>query len=191
MKSISKVLRLRISSARGPTAQCFINPVLHKTFTTSPRPSAKNRIHPPIRSESDFSSFLSLSSTARTPLLTLWTASWCSSCRAVSPFLQDLIEHEGLGEREGAVVYAEVELDAPDIVRSGLATQYFINSIPTLLSFRAGEAALESKITSVDKMKDREFVRLWVENEARRGGDRGGEGGIGFSLKGLFGTGDR
>lgn len=82
-------------------------------------------------------------------------------------------------------------MDALDIVSSGMAGQYFVNSIPTLLSFRAGEAALESKITSVGEMKDGEFMRLWIENEARRGGDRGGGGGFGFGLGGMFGVGEK
>ncbi|KAL8709930.1 MAG: hypothetical protein Q9220_005380 [cf. Caloplaca sp. 1 TL-2023] len=137
-----------------------------------------------VRSSEELSSLLLLSSTNRTPLITLWTASWCSSCRTVRPFLQNLIEHEGLGEKEGGVGYAEVEMDSPNI--GSLAGQYFVNSIPTLLSFRAQEAALDSKVTSIDEMKDREFMRMWLEEEARRGGDRGGGGGSGF-LGSLFG----
>ena len=78
-------------------------------------------------------------------------------------------------------------MDSPDI--GALAgNKYFITSIPTLLAFRVGEAALDTKVTSVDEMKDREFMRLWVEEEARRGGERGGGGGVttGF-LGALFG----
>lgn len=82
-------------------------------------------------------------------------------------------------------------MDASDIVSSGLAGQYFVNSIPTLLSFRAGEAALDSKITSVGEMRDGEFMRLWIENEARRGGDRGGGGGFGLGVGSLFGIGEK
>ena len=43
-------------------------------------------------------------------------------------------------------------------------------------------------ITSVDEMKDKEFLRLWIEDEARRGGD-GGAGGGGGLFGGLFGVG--
>lgn len=78
-------------------------------------------------------------------------------------------------------------MDSPDI--GALAgNKYFITSIPTLLAFRSGEPALDTKITSVDEMKDREFMRLWIEDEARRGGERGGGGGVttGF-LGALFG----
>ncbi|KAL8738346.1 MAG: hypothetical protein Q9181_000856 [Wetmoreana brouardii] len=143
-----------------------------------------------VRSSEELSSLLLLSSTNRTPLLTLWTASWCSSCRTIRPLLLSLVEHDSIGEKEGGVGYAEVEIDSPNI--GPLASQYFVNSIPTLLSFRAQEAVLEEKVTSVDEMRDREFMRLWIENEARRGGDRGGGGGMstGF-IGGLFGMGEK
>ncbi|KAL8696812.1 MAG: hypothetical protein Q9201_007465 [Fulgogasparrea decipioides] len=143
-----------------------------------------------VRSSEELSSLLLLSSTNRTPLLTLWTASWCSSCRTIRPLLLSLIENDSVGEEEGGVGYAEVEIDSPNI--GPLASQYFVNSIPTLLSFRAQEAVLEEKITSVDEMRDREFMRLWIENEARRGGERGGGGGMstGF-IGGLFGMGEK
>ena len=78
-------------------------------------------------------------------------------------------------------------MDSPDIGTLA-GNKYFITSIPTLLAFRLGEAALDTKITSVAEMKDREFMRLWIEDEARKGGDRGGGGGVttGF-LGALFG----
>ncbi|KAL8758751.1 MAG: hypothetical protein Q9199_001226, partial [Rusavskia elegans] len=68
-----------------------------------------------VRSESELSSLLQLSTTNKTPLITLWTASWCSSCRTIRPFLADLIERDALGEIHGGVAYAEVEMDSPDI----------------------------------------------------------------------------
>lgn len=39
----------------------------------------------------------------------------------------------------------------------------------------------------MNEMKDREFLRLWIEDEASRGGS-GGRGG-GYGLGGLFGFG--
>ena len=57
--------------------------------------------------------------------------------------------------------------------------------MPSLLSFSRQEAQLKTMITSVDEMKDREFLRLWIEDEARRGGSGGGGGLFG----GLFGVG--
>lgn len=40
-------------------------------------------------------------------------------------------------------------------------------------------------------MKDREFLRLWIENEARRGGAGGAGGGGKGLLGGLFGLGQK
>lgn len=58
---------------------------------------------------------LLLSASNRVPFITLWTASWCPSCRTVSPLLKELIEQDRIGEEEGGVSYAEVEIDSPDI----------------------------------------------------------------------------
>ena len=41
-------------------------------------------------------------------------------------------------------------------------------------------------ITSVDEMKDKEFLRMWIENEARRD-DAEGDGGGDDLFGGLFG----
>lgn len=140
-----------------------------------------------VRSPSELSTLLLLTSSARQPLITLFTASWCASCRSIKPLLTSLIETQSFSR---PVSYAEIELDSPDNV--ALATEYFINSIPTLLSFRAGEAALESKVTDVREMADREFLRLWIESEAGKGGDRGGGGAVGMGVfGGLFGIGDK
>jgi hypothetical protein len=49
------------------------------------------------------------------PLVTLWSASWCRSCAVVKPLVRSLIEEEGIGEEEGGVGYAEVELDSAQI----------------------------------------------------------------------------
>jgi len=46
---------------------------------------------------------------------------------------------------------------------------------------------LKTVITSLEEMKDKEFLRMWIENEARRGG-AGGDGGGSGLFGGLFGT---
>ena len=61
--------------------------------------------------------------------------------------------------------------------------------MPTLLSFSRQEAQLGTKVTSVDEMKDREFLRLWIQDEAQRGGAGGAGGGNGGLFGGLFGVG--
>ena len=55
-----------------------------------------------------------MSASSRVPLITLWTASWCPSCKVVGPLIQELIE-SGVGEEDGSVSFAEVQLDSPTI----------------------------------------------------------------------------
>ncbi|KAL8409367.1 hypothetical protein RB594_007703 [Gaeumannomyces avenae] len=158
------------------------------SFSTSRPNRAKNQIFSPIRSPDAFSTHILLSSSARTPLLTLWTTSWCPSCRAVGPLLRSIVE-SGVGEAEGGVAYAPVEFDSPDMQRANLALDYMITSVPTLLSFDAGEAQLETKVVDGRLLADRAFLEGWVRAEALRHGGRGGGGGFpGMSFfGGLFG----
>lgn len=67
-----------------------------------------------------------------------------------------------------------------------LAMTYMITSIPTLLSFDAGEAQTATKVADGKQLADREFLIEWIRNEARRHGGRGGGGGTGSSFGGLF-----
>lgn len=141
---------------------------------------------PSIRNADSFNTYLSLSTSSRTPLITLWTASWCSTCRVVTPLMRSLIE-SGVGESHGGVSFATVEFDAPEIMSGGspnLAMDFMITSIPTLLSFDGGEAQTTTKVTDARKMSDRQFLIDWINNEASRHGGRGG-GGVMFG--GLFG----
>ncbi|KAJ4018255.1 hypothetical protein NW752_002161 [Fusarium irregulare] len=155
--------------------------------STTPR-SAKNQIYAPIRNNDSFSTYLSLSTSSRTPLLTFWSASWCSTCKAVNPLLRDLVE-SGVGEEEGGVSLATVEFDSPDIMSGNpnLAMTYMITSIPTLLSFDGGEAQTVTKLSDARKLADREFLKEWIRTEARRHGGRGGGGGGSSLFGGLFG----
>ncbi|MCJ1339799.1 hypothetical protein MMC09_005091, partial [Bachmanniomyces sp. S44760] len=138
-----------------------------------------------VRDPSELDNYLLLSATNRTPLLTLWTASWCKSCKIVAPIIKELIDRDGVGEKEGGVGYVECEIDSPNVGDMGM--RYMITSTPTLLAFSRSEAQLDTKITSLAEMKDREFITLWIEDEARRGGS-GGAGGSGL-FGGLFGLG--
>ena len=54
--------------------------------------------------------------------------------------------------------------------------------MPTLLAFSREEAQLETKLTKPEHMKDKKFLRQWLETEARRGG----AGGAGGSLFGSW-----
>ncbi|KAI8953428.1 hypothetical protein F4801DRAFT_132591 [Xylaria longipes] len=160
-----------------------------RSFATSQASRAKNQIYNSVRRPDDFHTYQLLSSSARTPLITLWTTSWCGTCRVVSPLIKSLVE-SGVGEQEGGVAFCTVEYDAPDIMSGasggGLGMTYMITSIPTLLSFDAGEAMTDTKVADARKLADRAFLEEWIRNEARRHGGRGGGGGTGV-FGGLFG----
>lgn len=97
--------------------------------------------------------------------------------------------NSGVGEDEGGVSYCEVEYDAPDIIDSGLAMTYMITSMPTLMSFDRGEAQTGTKVVDAKKMTDKEWLRAWIRNEARRQGTGGSGGTFGSALfGGLFGN---
>ena len=118
--------------------------------------------------------------------MTLWTTSWCPTCKTVEPLLRSLVE-AGVGEAEGGVGYCSVEFDAPDVMAAGLGLTYMITSVPTLLSFDAGEAQIQTKVADGFRLSDPGFLEEWLRNEARRHGNRGGGGGSIFG--GLFGKG--
>ncbi|KAF2432583.1 hypothetical protein EJ08DRAFT_648013 [Tothia fuscella] len=166
---------------------------LPKTFTSTRNFSAttplvtKNRIYNNIRHTSELETLLLLSSSSNKSLLTLWTTSWCSTCTTVSPLLKSMIEQEGIGEAEGGVGYAQVEMDAVSLGEVDLRGRYMINSIPTLLAFSRGEAQNETKVTRLEDFKSRDFMKKWIESEARRGGAGGAGGSLFDSLGSLFG----
>ncbi|KAJ4417599.1 hypothetical protein N0V82_006072 [Gnomoniopsis sp. IMI 355080] len=148
---------------------------------------AQNTVYSSVRNADQLTTYLSLSSSSRRPLITLWTTSWCTTCHQVSPLIKSLID-SGVGEAEGGVTYAEIEYDAPDVMTEGLGLTYMINSVPTLLSFDAGEAQVETKVTDGNLLRDRRFVEEWIRKEASRHGGRGGGGSGGGLFGGLFGS---
>ncbi|KAJ0338336.1 hypothetical protein COL154_012800 [Colletotrichum chrysophilum] len=154
-------------------------------FSTSSIRPAKNQIYASVRRPDDFHTYQLLSSSARTPLITLWTTSWCGTCRVVAPLIRSIVE-SGVGEAEGGVAYCTVEFDAPDVMGGGLGMTYMISSIPTLLSFDNQEAQIQTKVHDAKKLADRAFLEEWIRTEARRHGQRGG-GGSGGVFGGLFG----
>ncbi|GAO14565.1 hypothetical protein UVI_02032750 [Ustilaginoidea virens] len=60
-----------------------------------------------------------------------------------------------------------------------LAMTYMITSVPTLLSFDAGEAQTTTRVADGRRLADRQFLTAWIQGEARRRGGRGGGGGGG------------
>lgn len=133
-----------------------------------------------------FHTYQLLSSSSRTPLLTLWTTSYCPTCRTVAPMIRNLVEG-GVGEAEGGVTYCEVEYDAPDVMSAGLGLTYMITSVPTLLSFDAQEAQIQTKVSDARQLADKKFLEEWIRTEARRHGGRGGGGSSSSLFGGLFG----
>ncbi|KAK1460834.1 hypothetical protein CMEL01_15131 [Colletotrichum melonis] len=155
-------------------------------FSTSRTSPAKNQIYASVRRPDDFHTYQLLSSSSRTPLITLWTTSWCGTCRVVAPLIQSIVE-SGVGEAEGGVGYCTVEFDSPDVMSGGLGMTYMITSIPTLLSFDNQEAQIQTKVHDAKKLTDRAFLEEWIRSEARRHAQRGGGGGSGGVFGGLFG----
>jgi len=179
----SRFLRLSIANRFH-----FSIPVARQFSTTKVNSANKNRIYDVVRRPDDFESYLLLSTSSRKPLITFWTASYCNTCRTVSPIITSLLE-SGVGESEGGVSFCEIEYDAQDIMDSGFGMRYMITSMPTLLSFDGGEAQTQSKLVDPNKMRDAEFMREWIRNEARkRGGGSGGSGSGGGLFGGLFGN---
>ena len=67
---------------------------------------------------------------AETPFLVDFWAPWCAPCHAIAPIVAELA-----GEYAGKVGFAKVNVDDSP----GVAMEYGIRSIPTLLLFKAGK----------------------------------------------------
>jgi thiol-disulfide isomerase/thioredoxin len=80
-----------------------------------------------VRTPDELHTLTFLSATDNRPLITMWTASWCTTCQAVKPLVRSLIEEDKVGEKEGGVGFVEVELDSVLIGDIGMRYMVCLN----------------------------------------------------------------
>jgi len=84
-------------------------------------------------------------------LVDFW-APWCGPCRMVGPILEKIAQ-----EKEGKVKVAKVNIDE----NPGLASNYNVMSIPTMLIFKNGQL-LEGFVGALPKPAIEKKLARWI-----------------------------
>ena len=90
-------------------------------------------------------------SAALPSVIDFW-AEWCGPCHMIAPAVAELGD-----EYDGKIIVGKVDVDS----NSGIAAQYGIRSIPTLLFFKGGEM-VDQLIGAVPKAKIKEKIDAMV-----------------------------
>src|SRR6266581_2258155 len=104
----------------------FIRWIRLTSFQSNPVMAAPNIV--PLTQENFPTEVLQSS----TPVLVDFWAEWCGPCKMIAPVLDELAEEYG-----GRVKIGKVNIDE----QQGLAAQYGIRAIPTLLMFDKGQVS--------------------------------------------------
>jgi thioredoxin 1 len=81
-------------------------------------------------------------------------ADWCAPCKIIAPFIEDLAS-----EYAGKVAFVKVDVDNSP----GVAMQFSIRSIPTLLFFKNGEL-VDQQIGAMPKHSLKQRVEALLKN---------------------------